>query len=143
MPHVTPAVIVLLAAALFLPATARAQADAGVDLPAGTLNAAEVVALFSDRTVLTRTVTQKRESLTYYHPDGEVRQRRDGTTRRGFWRVRDDGRICMQMEEFREKCRIIVREADGGYRKYIVRKNGPHQPTVDYLAFERGDRLER
>jgi len=140
--HPMPRDLLLAACALLLGlASFQARADAVVRLPSGTLTAKEVVKLFSDRTVETRTVVKKRESLTYYHPDGEVVQQRNGTTRHGFWRVRKDGRICLQMEELEEKCRIIVRGLGGGYRKYIVRKNGLHQPTVDYLNFVEGNQL--
>ncbi len=133
----------LLTAALLLGASTVHAQESSVRLPAGTLSAAEVTRLFSDKTVETRTVVKQRGSLTYYHPAGEVVQQRDGTTRRGFWRVRSDGRICLQMEELEEKCRIIVRGLGGGYRKYIVRKNGLHQPTVDYLGFVDGNQLGR
>ena len=96
----------LLAACGLLLGLAPVQATAATDvrLPSGTLTAKEVVKLFSNRTVETRTVVKKRESLTYYHPDGEVVQLRNGNTRRGFWRVRKDARICLQMEELEEKC---------------------------------------
>ena len=135
----------LFAGALLLGASAvqAKDDDTDVQLPAGTLSAADVVKLFSNKTVETRTVVKKRDSLTYYHPAGEVIQQRDGTSRRGFWRVRKDGRICLQMEELEEKCRIIVRGLGGGYRKYIVRKNGLHQPTVDYLGFVDGNQLDK
>ncbi len=112
-----------------------------ISLPATTLSADEVRALFLGRTIESRTLVKKRGSLTYYRPDGEVRQLRDGTTRLGRWRVNRKGRICLRMEALREKCRIIVREPDGGYRKYIVRKNGQHQPTVDYVRFWEGNRF--
>ena len=129
-----------LAACLMLATTALpAQEKARITLPSGTLSAAEVGALFKNMTVESRTVVKKRRSRTYYHPDGEVRQLRDGKTRRGFWHVLPNGRICLQMEDLKEKCRIIVREPEGGYRKYIVKKNGQHQPTVDYIEFWKGN----
>ena len=133
----------LLAIGLLISTSAWAQQTPDVNLPSGTLSSAQVSALFSGKTVETRTVVQKRTSLTYYQPDGEVVQLRDGVKRRGHWRVRKDARICLQMEELREKCRIIVRGLGGGYRKYIVRKNGLHQPTVDYLGFYEGNQLDR
>ncbi len=143
MRHTHPQILSIIAALLLGSSVVQAQESSDVRLPSGTLSAGQVIELFSDRTVETRTVVKQRESLTYYHPDGEVVQVRNGNTRRGFWRVRDDGRICLQMEEFREKCRIIVRGLGGGYRKYIVRKNGLHQPTVDYLGFTEGNQLDR
>ena len=143
MRHPHPIPLLITAVLLLCSTGVLAQESTDVRLPSGTLSAEQVIALFSDKTVETRTVVKQRESLTYYHPDGEVVQLRNGETRRGFWRVRDDARICLQMEEFREKCRIIVRGLGGGYRKYIVRKNGLHQPTVDYLGFFEGNQLDR
>ena len=120
---------------------APAKSTPSVALPPGTLTKDEVTSLFSGMTVESLTVTKKLASITYYDASGEVRQLRDGSKRLGYWRVRKDGRICLQMEDLKEKCRIIVRRLGGGYRKYIVRKNGLHQPTVDYIRFVKGDRL--
>jgi hypothetical protein len=110
-----------------------------IELPTGTLDRSEVLVLFNDRTVESRTIKKRRYSVTYYHPDGEVRQLRDGNTRHGRWRISKNARICLQMEALREKCRIVVREPDGSYRKYIVKKDGNHQPTVDYVRFWPGN----
>jgi hypothetical protein len=107
-------------------------------LPPGTLNAQEIEALFIGKTVESTTAVQGRVSLSYYDPNGEVRQLRLGEKRLGRWRISADGRICLQMEESREKCRIIVKEK-GGYKKYIVKKNGDHQHTISYRAFKPGN----
>ena len=141
MRRAVPLLLLIATGLLIFGATAYAQGQPDLQLPSGTLRADQVITLFSDKTVQTRTVVKKRKSLTYYHPEGEVVQLRNGIMRRGHWRVRDDGRICLQMEELEEKCRIIVRGLGGGYRKYIVRKNGLHQPTVDYLDFLEGNQL--
>lgn len=141
MRRTVPLFLLIATGLLLFGATAHAQGQPDLQLPSGTLRADQVITLFSDKTVQTRTVVKKRKSLTYYHPEGEVVQLRNGIMRRGHWRVRDDGRICLQMEELEEKCRIIVRGLGGGYRKYIVRKNGLHQPTVDYLDFLEGNQL--
>jgi len=120
----------------------RERKKPSVELPANTLDRTQVMALFEDRTVESRTVNKRRFSVTYYHPEGEVRQLRDDNKRYGFWRVRPNGRICLQMETLKEKCRIIVRVPGGSYRKYIVRKNGQHQPTVDYVRFWKGNTFD-
>lgn len=112
---------------------------AEIALPQGTLTAKELRRLFRDRTVLSRTVVQERESFSYYHPDGEVRQLRDGRKRYGRWRVLKNGRICLQMEQLPEKCRIVVRQPDGSYRKFVVKRSGDHQPSVDYVRFWPGN----
>lgn len=109
-------------------------------LPAGTLSSEEVLALFKDQTVYSVTAAQGRESVSYYDPNGEVRQMRNGVKRTGTWRVTKNGRICLQMEDLPEKCRIIVKEK-GTYKKYIVKKNGEHQHSVSYPAFRDGNPL--
>ena len=106
-------------------------------LPLGTLTKKEVVELFSGKTVESVTAKKGRISHTYYHPDGKVEQVRNNQFRYGNWRVRPDGRMCMQMEDLKEKCRIIVLE-DGQYKKYIVKKDGRHQHSVSYRSFLSG-----
>lgn len=107
-------------------------------LPPGTLSSEQLLARFSGQTVESVTAAQGRESLSYYHPGGELRQQRLGKTRRGHWRVTKEHQICLQMEDLPEKCRIVVREGEE-YRKYIVRKNGRHQHTVTYRTFHPGN----
>lgn len=114
-------------------------AEAAPPLPAGALDRSEVIALFHNKTVESVTLSKYRNSVSYYSPTGEIRQLRDGKKRLGQWRVNKQGRICLQMEDDQEKCRIIVREGDGGYRKYIVRNSGPHKPVVGYRKFVEGN----
>lgn len=109
-------------------------------LPFGTLKKKQVIKLFSDQTVESVTARKSRVSHTYYAPDGSVEQVRNGTKRYGKWRVRSDARICLQMEDRKEKCRIIVKE-DDEYKKYIVKKNGHHQHSVSYRNFAKGKQL--
>lgn len=109
-------------------------------LPQGTLEKRQVLMLFSGKTVESVTARRGRVSHSYYAEDGRVEQRRDGVSRYGKWRVTRQGRICLQMEDRAEKCRIIVRQ-DGVYKKYIVKKNGRHQHSVSYRKFRSGRRL--
>ena len=109
-------------------------------LPLGTLKKKEVIKLFSGQTVESVTARKSRVSHTYYDPDGTVEQVRNGTKRYGKWRVRSDARICLQIEDRREKCRIIVKEGDE-YKKYIVKKSGHHQHSVSYRKFSPGKQL--
>lgn len=130
--------IFLMLFALFMSGTAGAQPveqQRGViNLPAGMLDAEQVTDLFSGQTVESVTAVRGRVSLSFYDVDGSLRQVRNGQTRSGKWRVRKDGRICLQMESLLEKCRIIVKDGDV-YRKYIVKKNGRHQNSVNYRKF--------
>jgi len=111
-----------------------------IALPEGTLDSEEVFYMFNNHTVYSVTAVKGRESVSYYDPKGEVRQLRNGIKRTGHWRVTDSGRICLQMEDLPEKCRIIVKEK-GVYKKYIVRKNGKHQHSITYQAFRYGNPL--
>ena len=106
-------------------------------LPLGTLKKKQVIKLFSGQTVESVTASKSRVSRTYYAPDGTVEQVRNATKRYGKWRVSNDARICLQMEDRKEKCRIIVKEGDE-YKKYIVKKNGHHQHSVSYRKFTPG-----
>ena len=106
-------------------------------LPLGTLKKEQVIELFSGQTVESVTANKSRVSHSYYDPDGTVEQLRNGDKRYGKWRVRSDARICLQMEDLEEKCRIIVKEGDE-YKKYIVKKNGHHQHSVSYRKFAPG-----
>lgn len=141
--HLIP--YILMAVLLMLPGPATALAEQklevkSVPLPPGALTSAEVISLFSNKTVFSVTAVQRRESVSYYDPTGEVRQLRNGNLHIGHWRVTDSGRICLQMENRPEKCRIIVLE-NGLYKKYIVRKNGKHQHSVSYPEFRNGNPL--
>lgn len=109
-----------------------------VELPKGTLTAGQLMALFNNKTVHSITVVAGRESVSYYAPSGEIRQKRQGITRYGRWRVIDNHRICLQIENLPEKCRIVVLE-QGVHNKYIVRKNGQHQHSVTYTKFQQGN----
>jgi hypothetical protein len=106
-------------------------------LPLGTLKKKQIIKLFSDQTVESVTASKSRMSHSYYAPDGTLEQVRNGTKRYGKWRVTKNARICLQMENLREKCRIIVKDGDE-YKKYIVKKNGHHQHSVSYRKFAPG-----
>ena len=106
-------------------------------LPKGTLKRKEVIKLFSGQTVESVTASKGRVSHTYYDPNGLLVQLRNGVMRHGKWRVKKNGRMCLQMESLEEKCRVIVKE-DGEIKKYIVKKNGRHQHSVSYRNFSPG-----
>lgn len=113
-----------------------------VPLPAGTLDAAAVTALFSGQTVESVLDKSGRVSLTYYNPNGELRQLQNGEKLGGSWHVRDDGRICLQIEDGGQKCRIIVKDGPV-YRKYIVKLDGNHEPIITYKSFRNGNLVDK
>jgi len=133
--------LVLLLGWVILPlpgAVSGGALAAQVALPEGTLSRQEVIELFSGYTVQSVTAVRGRTSLSYYAPDGELRQLRNEQKRFGHWRVTENGYMCLQMEDLPEKCRIIVREG-GLYKKYIVKRNGQHQHSVSYRSFVEGN----
>jgi hypothetical protein len=113
-----------------------------VPLPPSTLYAAEVTTLFSGKTVESTLDENGRVRLTYYNPNGELRQLGKGKKRSGTWWVKKNGRICLQMEGGKKTCRIIVKEGSS-YRKYIVKKNGNHQRIITYTSFRNGNLVDR
>jgi len=116
------------------------KATPSYPLPVGTLNADQLKDLFVGQTVDSVTIARGRSTISYYNPNGEIRQRRAGQLRTGHWRITKKGRICLQMEDNAEKCRAVARQ-NGQYLKFIVKKNGRHQPVVRYIAFRDGNIL--
>jgi len=112
-----------------------------IPLPAGTLNAVEIEALFSGKSVESVIDKSGRVSLTYYNPNGELRQLQKGKIRSGTWEVRRDGRICLQIEDKSRQCRIVIKEG-AAYRKYIVKKNGNHKQVLTYRLFQDGNLVD-
>lgn len=134
----------LLTSALLIPLLAGCSmlTPKQVPLPPGTLDAAAVEVLFSGKTVESVVDRSGRVSLTYYNPNGELRQLQEGQTRSGTWNVRSDGRICLQFDGQDKKCRIIVMEGTV-YRKYIVKHDGNHEQVVTYRSFHNGNLVDK
>lgn len=108
------------------------------------LDAGEVRALFVDHTVTSRNLNTGTVSISYYDPDGSVRQIRNDRQRTGYWRVMQNGLICLQMQSNEESCRVVRLDRDNIYRKYKLSKVGL-QAIVAYDApdaFIRGDQLK-
>lgn len=110
-------------------------------LPLGTLTASEVNVLFTGYTVESVLNSSGRKSLTYYNPNLEMIQLQNGAKRSGYWRVREDGRICLKFGTEDEKCRIIVKEGET-YYKYIVKKSGNHERVLSYTSFRKGNLID-
>jgi len=113
-----------------------------VPLPVGTLDATAVEALFSGKSVESVIDKSGRVSLTYYNPNGELRQLQKGKKRSGTWEVRSDGRICLQMEDKSRQCRIVVKDGTT-YRKYIVKRDGNHEQILTYRLFRDGNLVDK
>ncbi len=134
-------IIPIVFAGVFFLLTTQVFAAEPVQLPAGTLNTDEILRLFSGKTVESFNVSNQRVSQTYYNPDGTVVQLRDGKKRFGKWKVKEKsgkGRICLKIENGRNKCRIVVKDR-GTYRKYVVKLSGKHRHVIDYRSFVAGN----
>lgn len=140
--HVIWASLLVIFLAAGCATTSVTSRESAVPLPPGTLNTQEVTTLFSDRTAESILDSNNRVSLTYYDPNGKVRQLQDGLKRDGAWRVRDDGRICLKFGAERERCRIIVKEGSA-YVKYIVKSDGQHERILSYSSFIAGNAVDR
>jgi hypothetical protein len=130
--------IKIMLAGVLLIVMAAGCATTNLTLPPGTLNAEQVTALFSGKTVESKLDKSGRVSFTYYNPNGGLRQLQNGQERSGIWRVTKKGRICLQFAGKKERCRAIVQEGPV-YRKYIVKSDGSHIPILTYMSFRSGD----
>lgn len=129
--------LVLLSACTL--AGAAAVDPRGRPLPAETLGPTAVRVLFFDQTVESRNARGD-VSLTYYAPNGTLKQTRAGEVRTGSWSVRKDGRICLAMGGEQRQCRFVLKEQNQ-YKKFTVSKSGKVKPVVTYLSFQPGNRL--
>lgn len=113
-----------------------------VQLPAGTLDAAAVKALFADNSVEAVDDMSHVASLTYYYPNSLLRQTVKGKVYNGTWTVRKDGRLCEQINCRDKKCRIIVKEGDV-YKKYVVKRDNNHRLETTYKSFKKGNLVDK
>lgn len=111
----------------------------GRSLPPGTLGPTAVRVLFYDQTVESRNAGGDL-SLTYYAPNGTLKQKRGGEVRTGSWTVRKDGRMCLAMSGEKRQCRFVLKEQNQ-YKKFTLSKSGQVNPVVSYLSFQPGNRL--
>lgn len=105
------------------------------------LKKAEIVALFSGKTVVGHHERKHYDFESYYEPDGELRsyQGADKRLHKAKWAVEGD-EICVTWEDDPEKlCRTMVKAADGSYRKEKVKKNGDRLVVVTFESFTDGN----
>lgn len=103
--------------------------------PGRQLQASEVRQLFSGKTVTSRNLATDAVSVSYYSPDGRVRQQRQGRERLGTWRVLPNGQICLRMEREKESCRWMRQESDGRYQKYRE-AHAFARPVITYIGLK-------
>lgn len=99
------------------------------------LNADEVTAMFSDKTVWGEHAFKPKKSIVYLSSDGTYKSRRLDVdeTNEGKWSVNKKGELCMKNKK--EKCRKVVDE-DGVIKKYKKKKH-----VWTYTKFEEGNNL--
>lgn len=115
---------------------AVAMAFSGASAAGKTLTGAEVIALFSGRTVDYTHITTGYEMSVYYAEDGSMRGRRGEKKTGGSWHVNDKGELCIEYGKG-DRCRHIIEE-DGVYRKYKD-ENGKQIHIVTYHTFTDGN----
>lgn len=99
----------------------------------------EVQTMFAGKTVYARNAKTKTKSVSYYTPDGKVRQLRNGRKRTGVWFVDGKGRMCLQMDDaIKPSCRVVVMGDDGVVKKYR-RSNKRWKLAVVYERFVDGN----
>lgn len=115
---------------------AIAMAFSGASAAGKTLTGAEVIALFSGKTVDYTIIRQGFSVSVYYAGDGSMRGVSRGKKMAGNWHVNDKGELCIEYGKG-DRCRHVVEE-DGVYRKY-KEENGKQIHIVTYHTFTDGN----
>ena len=93
-------------------------------LAADALNAEQLKALYSGKTVEATNMTNNVSFTNYLSPDGRVAQvTKSGAKKKGTWRVDDSGKHCVQWEGDKEFCHTVVPQGDGTYKRYAGDKH--------------------
>ena len=104
------------------------------------LNAKQVTALFSGKTVSGDDLIKGTPFTQYFNFDGTVINVTDGTKTTGTWRVNANGAHCVKWENEEEQCLHITTNEDGTHSK-ILSKNIKKIPVVRYKKFQFGNAL--
>ncbi len=105
-----------------------------------TLNAGEVQALFSGKTVEALNLITGKTSIIYYSPEGGLLLESNWEQKPGLWTVEDSGEICLQIENTDSKCRSIAL-INGRYYKQRPNGNGGQELIIRYRRFADGNEL--
>ncbi|MFP3874941.1 MAG: hypothetical protein ACLFV1_10860 [Thiohalophilus sp.] len=105
---------------------------------AETLNADQVKALFSDKTVEYRHERLGFKFVVYHGPDGSLRGTRDGEPMSELrWSVNEQGELCIAYGG-KNRCQPIMKD-NGIYKKYVAGKDGKKKTVVTYQRFIDGN----
>jgi len=125
---IRPVYLVIIPLLMMLAQTARAE----------TLDAEQVKALFTDKTVEYQHERLGFDFVVYHAPDGSLRGTRDGQPMGELqWSVNDQGELCIAYNQ-KKRCQPIMKD-NGVYKKYTVGKDGQKTTVVTYRQFLDGN----
>ena len=113
----------------------------------GNLSANDVKSLFSGNTVEGGRVEGAKQGVTsfysepfinYYGSDGRVYSVRGTSNKSGDWHVTNNGYLCIQWENKKEKCAPIYKDGDN-YKQNMMSSKGKIKWTKTYTTFTSGD----
>jgi hypothetical protein len=135
-------VAVSLSLSFYCSAAFAMASSPDVVLPEGVLNAQQIELLVQDKTVATSVEDGNREELFYFGKDGKLQRVLDGLQSTGRWNIREDGRLCTQLQGKGRDCRIVVKQGQT-YRQYVVKKDGNHRYDLTYTQISEGQQLAK
>ncbi|MDZ7661680.1 hypothetical protein [Thiohalophilus sp.] len=105
---------------------------------AETLNADQVRALFSGKTIEYQHERLGFKFVVYHAPDGSLRGTREGQLMSELqWSVNEQGELCIAYGG-KNRCQPIMKD-NGVYKKYTVGKDGQKKTVVTYQRFIEGN----
>jgi hypothetical protein len=94
-----------------------------------TLDAKEITELFTDKTAHTEIkMTQDKKYLIYYGKDGKVIMKAGDTKTDAKWRVSEDGKHCLSINN-RERCATVIQDNTGVYYRVMGKNRRVHAIT--------------
>lgn len=109
-------------------------------VPGEIVKQSELKSLFYDKTVEVEILKPQQTVLTYFSPNGELRQIKKRRLYKGSWKVTKGDRLCTKIGSNSRKCRI-VRWDGNQFKQYIVKKNGDDIHELTYSKFHQGKKL--
>lgn len=76
--------------------------------------------------------------IAYFDNDGTVKKKTSSKPRLGKWRVTDDGELCIEWKDKKEKCAPVHKEGKV-YKRVIKRRSGFVLMELRYIRFTQGN----
>jgi len=108
------------------------------------LKADQVKALFTDKTSYAYHEKRDFDITSYYSSDGKLVSIRNGEKWTGKWRIKADGKHCIQLNDPYsgvakiDKCMVIQNDA-GTYKRFKIKRNGELKHIITYKRFAEGN----